>query len=398
MPIQDESVVNSWHVFKANDYKVIAENKGDITNIVSIGTYLLVHCEHSLFLFNNDNTLKNNDKSLQFSPTDIFDMGYIELFTSQKGYAGLQDKDSWIVGDFGYIFYDKSALTIYRFDEGKLTTISDDINWFMFKYRPNRVVMTFDNMHNRILMCFLGSSDTPIATMSYSTDVSSFISIHNIFFLNAAYTKEGTYIYNKAVAPTAIAKFRLHTISNNYGDFYFNDAIYPNYLDSYTPGIITDDSNANNFVAFYVDIICNSFNGNNIDLALKLDSIRFSCEKYNVTETPRNPVEEGGERFPFSGNYVTAYSDAKGQMAETDISTVVLNPLDKDNWKKTMYDKGYFTFSHFRFDPLPGKAITSDNMRYVYGKYIVVRFIFKNADANIRVKLDSLSVNVTPYK
>ena len=55
--IQSESDVNAWRNFSPSAYKVIAENKGAITNIVGIGLYLIAHCEHSMFLFNRDSTL-----------------------------------------------------------------------------------------------------------------------------------------------------------------------------------------------------------------------------------------------------------------------------------------------------------------------------------------------------
>lgn len=60
--IQDESRVNAWRTFPVEGYKNITENKGIITNLIGIGTYLLVHTQHSLFMFNGDSTLKTEIK------------------------------------------------------------------------------------------------------------------------------------------------------------------------------------------------------------------------------------------------------------------------------------------------------------------------------------------------
>lgn len=89
--IQDESRVNAWRTFPVEGYKNITENKGIITNLIGIGTYLLVHTQHSLFMFNGDATLKTEDKDIQLAQPDAFDTNYVEVFTSDHGYGGLQD-------------------------------------------------------------------------------------------------------------------------------------------------------------------------------------------------------------------------------------------------------------------------------------------------------------------
>lgn len=82
--ISDESVENKWRIFRPNAYKIISENKGDIINVIGIGTYLIAHCEHSMFIFNRDNTLYTKDKDVQMLMPDAFDIDYQEVFTSEK--------------------------------------------------------------------------------------------------------------------------------------------------------------------------------------------------------------------------------------------------------------------------------------------------------------------------
>ena len=112
--IQSESTNNAWRQFPADGYKIISENKGDIINILGIGVYLIAHCEHSMFIFNRDSTLATRDKDVQMYMPDAFDTEYQEVFTSEKGYGGLQDFTSFTCNEVGYIFFDRSKRKIYR--------------------------------------------------------------------------------------------------------------------------------------------------------------------------------------------------------------------------------------------------------------------------------------------
>ena len=92
--IADESLANSWRTFPLEGYRDISENKGRITNLIGIGTTLLVHTEHSLFAFDGSNTLKTgDDQDIKLTLPDIFDIDYTEVFTSDLGVCGLQDKE-----------------------------------------------------------------------------------------------------------------------------------------------------------------------------------------------------------------------------------------------------------------------------------------------------------------
>lgn len=405
-PMQDESIENNWLVFNANNYKVIQENKGKITNMVSLGVYLLVHCEHSLFLFDSSNTLANGDDKLQFAMPDLFDIGYKEVFTSKMGFAGLQDEiDSNIDGEFGYIFYDYSAGTIYRFDGGKLVTISDDIMWVISYLKPRYIIMTYDNVNDRVLMCLTDEERTPILTISYSTRTNSFISMHDYVFDRAYWTKESTYLARVVDTTLALAKLRNDDASNDYGAFFFEDELYPTYMGDFViPEPDPDEpdeakSNEDNTaVAFYIDVLWNTIDGNPLDNAILLDSVRYVSNKYKIGDAPANPTELASV-MPYSADYIKAYSDA-GDMDEVPVSITAadMNKNVISNWKKPMYDKGYYTFNTFRFNPPTDKLRTSDNMRYVYGKYVVVRFIFMNDESDIRVRLESVKFNCTLYR
>jgi hypothetical protein len=403
--MQDESMVNAWKLWKANNYKVISENKGEITNLVSIGVYLIVHCEHSMFLFNGDNSLGSEGSGIQLMQPDIFDMGYREVFTSKMGYAGLQDKYfSNIVGKFGYIFYDASALTIYRFDDMKLTPISDDIVWLLHFVRPDSIIMTFDDEHDRIIMCMTKSGVAKL-TISYSIVSNGFVSMHDYMFYNAVFTKEHTYILNGKFSSTIMAEVRKDTVSSDYGAFFMRDGIYPTYYSDTSgyPALMNAENmaDANGVVMSYVDLVWNTLTGTNAtEVAIVLDSVKYVTSKYDMSITPITPTDIG-ERGIYPGDFILAYSDnSDGYTDVVDVSTGTdgLNPMNpRSNWKKPMYDKGWFTLSHLRLNAPAGKSATSDNMRYVYGKYVVVRFIFKPTTQYVKYRLESIKFNVKEY-
>lgn len=152
--IQDESRENAWRKFGLEAYKNITENKGVITNLVGIGNLVLAHTEHSLFMFDLNNELKTIDQNIQLHQPDAFDIGYKEVFTSELGYGGLQDKRSAIVDQFGYIFYNNDDNNIYRFDNNQLAIISNDIVEWLVKAKPNNVRFANDIRNNRLLIKF----------------------------------------------------------------------------------------------------------------------------------------------------------------------------------------------------------------------------------------------------
>jgi hypothetical protein len=155
----------------------------------------------------------------------------------------------------------------------------------------------------------------------------------------------------------------------------------------------------------YVDIIWNTISGDRAtETALLLESIRYVTSKYDASLQPITPTDIG-EREIYPGDYILAYSDNSNgytDLIDVAIGSEGLNPMNPaTNWKKVMYDKGWFTLSHFRIKQPAGQPAVSDNMRYVYGKYVVVRFIFKpavgSAGEPIKYKLESVKFNVKQY-
>ena len=199
-PIADESFENSWRIISPEAYKDITENKGNITNLIAIGTTLLVHTEHSIFMFDRDNTLQSGDgNAMQLAMPDIFDVDYKEVLASELGACGLQDSNAWIVDEFGYIFYDNDAHKFYKFGSKKIEEINSSITQFINKYKPFKVRFANDSENNRILVniqytYFDNISSVGEITLSYNYIINKWISAHDYCFDRAFHTKQMLYL------------------------------------------------------------------------------------------------------------------------------------------------------------------------------------------------------------
>ena len=385
--IQSESVINSWRYFRPENYKIITENKGAITNVVGIGNYLFAHCEHSLFLFDITDSLQALDKNVQLLQPDTFDVAYKEIFTSEQGYGGLQDFDSWICGEFGYVFYDSSSKHIYRYDGGKLVDMNEGIDNFIKLYQPGYIYIGNDRTNNR-LMFNLGFNKTIVdktiidnLILSYSLVTNNWLSTHSyttadkfisikdkIFIIDRNVIGQGDTITNKDIT---IAEFDYINEKDNYS---FN-----NYSMLPTTNILTTKNDSS-----IVDVI---FTANSYNKIKVLDFITYIINKDNYDDGFANLQLEIYTNCCYSG--VIDISQERKKVSE---------------YKKPYYDYERWNFNWFRnildkfnngeiVNRLTGKVIEYDTKvkRYydnalMTGKYAVIRFTFKNINKPVFIK------------
>lgn len=403
--ISDESPINSWRNFQPDAYKVISENKGSITNIVGVGLYLLIHTEHSLFMFNRDASLKTNDKDVQLTIPDAFDTDYQEVFTSNKGYGGLQDSNAWCVNEYGYTFFDNDAKKLYNFDNGQLNILSLEINELINSMTISKTTLAYDNKNNRLLITFrlkkwnindgdgdVGDGDggviDPTArmstfdnidiysyiTISYNYLTKSWISLHDYTFDKAFNTKRNIYFLDKE------SKKSIYTLDRdnicNFGDLSIEKPIiFPRYKSDYK-----------DIYYSYVDIIFNQ----SYETIKSLISIEYILGELLDYEGVVNQAEQS-VNSKYSGYRLILYTD---QTNSGTIDIDVNNLRNSfNNYKFPYFDKGKWNLNYFRNYV---ESIKSDNRSYIYGKYIVARFVFNN-DTNKRIKLENINFNVDKY-
>lgn len=377
--IQDETRANGWRTFPVESYKNITENKGIITNLIGIGTTLLVHTEHSLFMFNTDNTLTTNEsQKVQLTQPDAFEVNYIEVLTSSLGYGGLQDDKSFIVDQFGYIFYNNDFHRFYNFDNGKLSVIDDDIIQWLDKYKPYGVRFANDKFNNRLIikMNYKVANEEKEILLSFNYGVNHFISIHNYTFEEAFNTKSKLYMKCPSNSHANCSLHEFIQDGTSYGNFDNGknnigvDTIYPSKI-----GIIVNEQ---------------------FDNVKFLEHITYKLSKY------ANPANKDYANSPVE-ELIAPYSADNLRIYNNEVDTGILDILiDKEeaknifcNYTKPYWELGMWNYSYLR-NKISERANYGDafNMSRLFGNYFVVEFTFSNAD-NLKIEFEELKYNIT---
>lgn len=410
--IADESFANNWRSFPVEGYKDISENKGKITNLVGIGTTLLAHTEHSLFAFSRDNTIQTtNDENIQFVMPDVFDIEYKEVFTSDMGMCGLQDDKAFVVGQFGYIFYDNDSHRFYKFGERKIEQIDFGIIQFLNIYVPFHVRFAHDKERNRLLVNFYYTEKDNLDywyTLSYNYLLKEWISFHDYRFSEAYNTKNILYYFeglNELYDNDTIVD----------GSFKLKSRIYSVWQDinKYIRKITTEES------AYYNKFFnTGDYTNNGIIPEVKLNFIvhsdylpiktieyltyklfrRGSSEQNYYS--PSNPREN--KRIPYSGYKLEIYNEdvstgkyiSVSEDNRLDISVDSENAKNTSvmNYKKPWWELGNWNFNYLR-DVLQGR--NHDVMARLYGNYFIIAFSLLNPNNNINQKLEFEDLDVT---
>ena len=392
--IADESNENSWRVFPLEGYKDITENKGIITNIVGVGTTFLVHTEHSLFMFDRNNTLQTADKEVQLAMPDIFDVDYKEVFTSDLGICGLQDRDAHIVDQFGYIFYDNDAHRIYKFGQGKIENIDLDIIQFLNKYKPYRIRFANDKEASRLLVNMYFHSAINNApqeeTLSFNYIINKWISFHDYVFDAAFNTKQMLYYLINRKDDNVNVYTHMYIINDlfNYKDPH-NSIQNINYNKFEN---IRENRQVNTSVNSVIDIICNP----SYEHIKYLEYIAYKLYKINIDSNIYSPTPVEELKQPYSGDTLRVFN--------TEVDTGLLNILVDNksyntkknksimNYKKPWWELGNWNFNYLR-DKKQGDVRFPSRL---YGNYFVIRFILK--DDFRRIEFESLEYQITKDK
>ena len=376
--IQDETRVNGWRTFPVEAYKNISENKGIITNLIGIGTVLLVHTEHSLFMFNTDNTLETKDKAIQLSQPDAFDVKYQEVFTSSLGYGGLQDDKSFVVDQFGYTFYNNDFHRFYNFDNGQLNTMDDDIIQWLDKYKPYNVRFANDKFNNRILikMNYKVDGVEKDTVLSYNYNANHFVSLHSYYFDEAYNTKSKLYLKCNEDSNTDCS---LHQFIQD-GSSYGNADNVKNKIRNTT------------LLPAKIGIIINE----------QYDNIKFLEHITYKLNKLVNPTKIDYTYSPVEG-MVTPYSADLLRVYNNEVNTGALDILiNKEEAKNIFcnYKKPYWELGNWNYSYLRNNIASYDNygdaftMSRLYGNYFVVEFTFSNSD-NLKIEFEELKYNIT---
>lgn len=383
--ISNESKINAWRQFPLEGYKIINENKGDITNIIGVGTIFLVHTEHSMFMFNIDDTLKTDDKNIQLASQDVFDVNYKEVFTSKNGYAGLQDTKAAIFDSFGYIFYCNADNRFYRFDGGKLSNIDNDIVQWLNMYKPNNIRFANDKFNNRVLIKFdydiwNETKEDVIKkynVISYNYNTNTFISLHDYYFDEAFNTEFELYMKCNNETHSKCSLHQFVSDKNNCCNF---DNIKNNIgVSTKVNADISVIFNANYNIIKFVDFI-----------TYKLSKLKDYIVKDNISL----PVEEIVN--PYAGDKLIVFNDK----VTTDLMNIAVDSESDKNifgaYKKPYWYLGNWNFSYLRNNIAAYNQYGDGfGMTRLFGNFFVFKFIFGDNTDSKRIEFESLDVKVT---
>lgn len=374
-----------------------------------------------MFRFSGANSLSaNGGEEVAMKEGEPFDTGIQEIFGSEFGFAGLQRKDQHTITENGYSFYDSDANMLYIYGgQQQVLPISDDINKLLTRAKVEDIKFANDYYNDRIFVQ-ITFEDGFFATLSFNFRVKSFISLHDFKFEKAFNTKTKCYFikHNKIYVITK-------SEDRTYGDLKEVDNLYPN-KDSFffnQHGIQFDISEK----CSIVDIIFKEEYSN----VKTLNALNWVCNKivgFNARDMLHRLFVAEEALEPYAGGFLRLYTDstatdlipiydntnpyALSTVKDSQIppQLIKLREDQRNNYsprpyantatyKYPRYNLGQWTFNYFRNilnnDDITNSNSIADNKSLIYGKYIVVRFVFSNID---NFKLEDITFNIAHFR
>lgn len=404
--LSDETFNNSIFKFDATDYYNIPTDRGIIVNLFAIGNTIYAHTKGSLYKFDANQTIMSNNEDIKLQESEPFDIGLSQVFDSQYGYGGIENKEAGCITFDSYFFYDNKSNHIFAYSgNSQIQLIDGTIYKLLEYYKPNICRTVHDIINKRILFEFElpiyeGSGDS-IITLSYNYKSKSFVSIHDITLKNSFTTVNTVYSYNKEfiklfdttykTIPQDIlfkpfnlyklygsASKRSYLIFDNLDESPFNIAVimFPkNYLNEVL-----------NNVLYIGNIIENDINSGN---GRDENGLRYSYNKLNILVTKPETIVK-------AFNIVTDI--CKSNIIRDTIDDTI-RPNSLLDYKGIKYDKGNWNINYFRDnqnirDAYNYNNVESDNLSLIYGKFFILNFNFINEKP---IKFEEVFINSEKY-
>lgn len=404
--LSDETFNNDVFKFEATNYYNIPTNRGIIVNLFSIGNIIYAHTKASLYKFDATQTITTNDKDIQLQEAEPFEVGLNQVFDSQYGYGGIDNKEAGCITFDSYFFYDNKSNHIFAYSgTGQMQIIDGSIYKLLDTYKPNKCRTLHDIVNKRILFEFYKFKGNLPAnysfTLSYNYKSKTFVSIHDITLNNSFSTINNIYSYNETFiklfnsndinikheilyAPLNIYKlyggaskmsFLIFTKSNN-SPFNISIILFPiQHLE--------ETINSLTYIANIIEKnIAHKFYRNPIGAITYYDELNIPISK------PNNPVK--------SINILTDICESNVVNSTIDDTQRPNSLLDYTGIK---YNKGFWNINYFRdiknnTDIYKYNSINSDNKSLVYGKIFIININFINDKP---IKFEDIFINTEKY-
>lgn len=402
--------------FDADTYYNVPTNRGKIVNLVSVGDAILVHTRDSMFKFTGSNTLQSSAGEIQQTETDVFKTGVSEVFGSDFGFAGLQNKTNAIVTEAGYIFYDGDSKIIYMYSgNGQIVKLSDSIEKF-FRYNTiKNISFANDYYNNRFFVCVHFNNGDATLSYSFNEESKSFVSLHDFKFSRAFNTKTKCYFINVPISNISHNICRIDKSSYGvYRHLNIQDKIYPYFREIITETYKNDKNEDKSITTYKYNSIIDVIDNTNYETVKTLNYINWNCSIvddefpiYDDNKTNFNALASFNEKHPCKT--ITIYTDTCATK-ELDCSNIsndkkITDINDSPYYQYPRYNQGFWTLNYFRNilnsndefkylneynDGRTNATYRSDNNSLIEGKYFVTRFTF---DANKDFKFETINFN-----
>jgi hypothetical protein len=222
---------NGYAKFLKNSFITVPHKEGKITNLFLQNQALYAHTTDTIWKLQVlESTLKANSLNIYLGSNDLLSSTPLNMYISNEGFNGLQDKRNFFQNNYGYFFIDLKSQSVNNFSGNEVDTISNAYLKNFFKNKLNKYFNSytnkeegvfrigFDYRHKRLLLTDLNNS----YTLSYYPEKKAWISFHSYipnFYLqnrDTFFTQTGTSLY-------------LH--EDNFNSYRkFNDVHYPSYI------------------------------------------------------------------------------------------------------------------------------------------------------------------------
>lgn len=404
--LSDETFNNSVFKFDATDYYNIPTDRGIIVSLFAIGNTIYAHTKGSLYKFDATQTILATNEDIKLQEAEPFEIGLSQVFDSQYGYGGIENKEAGCITFDSYFFYDNKSNHIFAYaGNNQIQLIDGTIYKFLTYYKPTICKTVHDIINKRILFEFTlplneGTSN-PIITLSYNYKSKSFVSVHDITLNNCFTSINTVYSYNNNnfiklfnTNDYSISKELLFEPLNLYKLYGTASErsylVFTNTKNPFSIAIIVFPQQylkeVLNSVSYIGNIIENDINFNSDIIE---DDIVYFYSTLNICTTkPENPVK--------SFNVLTDI--CKSNIIDYTIDDTI-RPNSLLDYKGFKYDKGIWNINYFRdsnnnSDIYKYNDVESDNKSLIYGKFFILNFSFITDKP---IKFEEVFINSEKY-
>ena len=420
--LSDETFNNSVFKFDSTDYYNIPTDRGIIVSLFAIGNTIYAHTKGSLYKFDATQTIMSTNEDIKLQESEPFDIGISQVFDSQYGYGGIENKEAGCITFDSYFFYDNRSNHIFAYSgNSQMQLIDGSIYKFLTYFKPKNCRTIHDFINNRILFEFYNtvSNVNVNFTLSYNYKSKSFVSFHDITLEKTFSTRNFSYSYLGSFESLFVGSFQF------YGSL--KAPFNVNILYGYASKVCKITGDIDNMAFPYINYAQNSSFVISVIAFPKqylretINSISYlSYRLENIVESDTEKVGTDDSYIVFNwyrliNKQIECENPVKRLFIVSDncISTPIeqtiddsIRPNDLLNYRGFKYDKGLWNTNYFRNainknniynypdQPRNGEIPNSDNYSLVYGRFFILNF---NLTEDFPVKFEEVFINSEKY-